>query len=72
MMNERIYQDERGGWYFHIRGNQIAGPFESYDLAESGLNKHVSSCSKRVSGGFRWPRNWHPARLLRRSAVRQA
>ena len=71
-MNERIYQDDNGAWFYHIRGNQVVGPFDSYDLADHNLNKHVSSCSRRVSAGFQWPRNWSPGRLLRRSAARQA
>ncbi|MCP5184194.1 MAG: hypothetical protein H6993_09545 [Pseudomonadales bacterium] len=70
-MNERIFQ-QGDKWFFHLRGNQISGPFLSYDLAESALNKHVDQCRNRSTATFQWPRNLLPGRLFRRAAIRQS
>lgn len=70
-MNDRIYQDGDHRWYFHVRGNQVVGPFKTYEQAESGLNKHVASCSTRTSGRFRWPRVLLPGRLFRNASTPQ-
>lgn len=67
-MNERIYQDENRNWFFHVRGNQIVGPFVSYELAEHALAKHVATCRHRSAGRFFWPRNLLPGRIFRKVA----
>lgn len=40
---ERIYQDDQGDWFFHLRGEQSAGPFVNFDEAEWELNKFIKS-----------------------------
>lgn len=67
-MNERIYQDPNHNWFFHVRGNQIAGPFVSYETAESALARHVATCRQRSVGQFFWPRYLLPGRLFRKVA----
>ena len=72
-MNERIYKHSDSLWYFTIRGNQRSGPYQSYDEADSALQRHVQKCQQRVSGArFTWPRKWHPLRALRRSNPRHS
>lgn len=48
MDTQRIYQGEDAQWYFNVRGNQSMGPFDTYRGAESALQKHVSSCNRRL------------------------
>jgi hypothetical protein len=67
-MNERIYQDSNHDWFFHVRGNQVVGPFVSYEHAESALSKHVATCRQRSVGRFFWPRHLLPGRLFRKAA----
>ena len=66
-MNDRIYQDEHRNWFFHVRGNQVVGPFVSYELAEHALAKHVATCRRRGVGKFFWPRSLLPGRIFRRA-----
>lgn len=70
-MNDRIYQDGDNRWYFHVRGNQIVGPFASFEQAERGLLKHVSACRTRTTSRFRWPRIMLPGRLWRGASTTQ-
>jgi hypothetical protein len=63
----RIFQGEDEQWYFHVRGNQAAGPFASVNDAGSALAKHVSTCKRRTDFVVPWPRGWTPSRLLRRA-----
>jgi hypothetical protein len=69
-MNDRIYQDDNRNWFFHVRGNQIVGPFVTYEHAEKALSKHVATCRHRSSGRFLWPRSLLPGRLFRKAAAR--
>jgi len=66
MTTNRIFQGEDGEWYFHMRGNQAAGPFASFQEAGAALNRHVKTCKRRTDFNIPWPRAWTPARLLRR------
>lgn len=67
MTTNRIFQGEDQQWYFHMRGNQAAGPFESYQEAGAALTRHVKTCKRRTDFSIPWPRAWTPTRLLRRS-----
>ncbi|MEQ8857017.1 MAG: hypothetical protein RIC56_00080 [Pseudomonadales bacterium] len=74
MTTNRIFQGEDQHWYFHVRGNQAAGPFASVQEAGSALNEHVKTCQRRTDFSLAWPRHWMPVRLLRRgdSAARHS
>jgi hypothetical protein len=67
MTTNRIFQGEDQQWYFHVRGNQAVGPFLSFNDAGDALGKHVSNCKRRTDELIPWPRDWTPARLLRRA-----
>ena len=41
MTTDRIYQNDQGEWFFHLRGEQSAGPFINYDEAAWELNNFV-------------------------------
>jgi hypothetical protein len=69
-LNDRIYQGEDDQWYYHTRGNNAAGPFDSEQAAEKALAKQVRHWSGTHSPLQAWPRAWHPGRLFRRSASR--
>ncbi len=66
-MTNRIFQDKDQQWYFHVRGNQAAGPYASYQEAASALGEHVKSCKRRTDFIVPW-RGWAPSRLLRRAS----
>lgn len=66
MSSERVFLGEDGQWYFNVRGNQADGPYASQREAEQHLLRHVNACRQRVEGILPWPRQLHPARLLRR------
>jgi hypothetical protein len=68
MATDRIFQGEDQQWYFNVRGNQAAGPFPSSQHAAEALARHVRTCKRRIELSVPWPRDWSPARLLRRSA----
>ena len=70
-MNDRIYQGNDARWYYRVRGNQVVGPFDTYNDAQSKLNKQMNHWTGRSGPIAVWPRHWQPARLLRRSATRQ-
>jgi hypothetical protein len=67
-MKDRIFLGEDQQWYFNVRGNQAVGPFASSQDAADALSKHVKSCKRRTELALPWPSEWHPARLLRRTA----
>jgi hypothetical protein len=67
MKTDRIFQGEDQQWYFNVRGNQAVGPFESLQSASDALARHVKACKRRTEFVLPWPRDWSPARLLRRS-----
>ncbi len=71
MTTNRIFQGEDQQWYFHVRGNQAAGPFASQQEAGSALNQHVRACQRRTEFALPWPRAWTPTRLLRRAGSTQ-
>lgn len=66
MSTNRIFRNEDGQWYFHVRGNQAAGPYASQQDAGRALADHVRSCQRRTTLTVPWPREWTPSRLLRR------
>ncbi len=66
---DRIFQGEDQQWYFNVRGNQAVGPFPSRGDAGDALTAHVRVCQRRTDAISPWPRDWSPARLLRRSAT---
>jgi hypothetical protein len=68
MATDRIFQGEDQQWYFNVRGNQAVGPFATSQLAAEALIRHVRTCKRRTELAVPWPRDWSPARLLRRSA----
>ena len=63
MSTERIYQDEQGDWFFHLRGEQSAGPFLNFDEAEWELSKFI----KRKNDQFTRPIVPALKRLMRRA-----
>lgn len=63
--SNRIFQGDDTQWYFHMRGNQAAGPFATAQEAESALSAHVRACKRRMDFSVPWPRQWTPTRLLR-------
>lgn len=67
MNNDRIFEGEDQQWYFNVRGNQAVGPFASQTQAAEALARHVKTCRRRTEFVLPWPRDWNPARLLRRS-----
>ncbi|NKC00672.1 MAG: hypothetical protein GKR90_19565 [Pseudomonadales bacterium] len=70
-MSDRIYQGEDNQWYYRVRGNQAIGPFESHSEAQSKLSRQLKTWTGRSGPAAVWPRDWHPGRILRRSATRQ-
>lgn len=66
---DRIFQGEDELWYFSIRGNQAAGPFESQGEAATALSAYVRTCQRRTEFSLSWPEEWSPARLLRRTSA---
>jgi hypothetical protein len=68
-MKDRIFLGEDQQWYFNVRGNQAVGPFASSQDAAEALSKHVKSCKRRTELSVPWPRDWHPARLLKRTTA---
>jgi len=67
---DRIFEAEDGGWYFHVRGNQAVGPFDSFHQAESALGHHVSHCRNRLDIKLSWPRLATGLMLRRRRTPR--
>lgn len=70
-MTDRIYQGQDESWYYHVRGNQRNGPYKSRIEAQQALDRQLAMWTGGTGPRAVWPRDWNPARFLRRSATRQ-
>jgi hypothetical protein len=65
MDTQRIYQGKDAQWYFNVRGNQSMGPYDTYRIAESALQKHVSACNRRLQAPQLMPKLLGPLKSRR-------
>jgi hypothetical protein len=67
MTRDRIYQNNDGEWFYSLRGDADAGPYASFELAESALHLFVQR-KRALLNGLALRARWRAVKQALRKA----